>query len=109
MMRLLVTSDNHLGRYHARMSVTALAKRREYLRQGFLTACTRALAWPADAVLMAGDLFDQTAPRNVDRTIVARWLRKLKDGGIPVFSVAGNPDPPPTPTEEGGFSARRAA
>lgn len=40
-------------------------------------ACKRALEWPADALLIAGDLFDQTAPRNVERAIVAGWLRRL--------------------------------
>src|SRR5713101_1388895 len=105
MIRLLVTSDNHLGRYYARMSVAALAKRREYLRQGFLAACKRALAWPADVMLLAGDLFDQTAPRNVDRTLVARWLLRLNKARIPVFAVAGNHDSPRSQTEEGGYAA----
>jgi DNA repair protein SbcD/Mre11 len=105
MIHLVATSDNHLGRYYARMGVGPLARRRGYLRAGFEAACKRALDWPADVFLIAGDLFDQTAPRNVERAKVAEWLLKLKAAGIPALAVAGNHDSPRSQTEEGGWPA----
>jgi predicted phosphodiesterase len=104
-IHIIATADNHLGRHYARMSVAALEKRRTFLRRGFLAACRYALEKQADVFVIAGDLFDQTAPRNIDRTTVARWLYKLREAGIHVFAVAGNHDSPRSQTEEGGVPA----
>jgi DNA repair exonuclease SbcCD nuclease subunit len=104
-IRIVATADNHLGRYYARLSVPALETRRRYLRRAFEQACQYALDRQADLFLIGGDLFDITAPRNVERTHIAMWLAKLREAGIRVFAVAGNHDSPRSRTDEGGYCA----
>jgi DNA repair exonuclease SbcCD nuclease subunit len=101
-VRVVVTADNHLNRFYDRMPPQKLARRRGYLRDGFKAAVTHALDWPAHLFLIAGDLFDQPDPRNVDRTFVAHCLARLRAAGVQTFAVSGNHDTPHQRTEQGG-------
>lgn len=101
-VRIVVTADNHLNRFYDRMSPQKLSRRRQYLRAGFRAAIDYALKWPAHLFVIAGDLFDQPDPRNVDRAFVAYCLAQLRDAGIQVFAIGGNHDTPRQSTEQGG-------
>ncbi len=100
--RIVATADNHLNRFYDRMSPHKLSRRRQYLRAGFKAAVEHALSWPAHLFVIAGDLFDQPDPRNVDRAFVAHCLADLRDAGVQVVAVGGNHDTPRQSTEQGG-------
>jgi len=92
-MRLIHTADLHLDASFAAavMPPGFGARCRDDLRQVFHAIMRRAAAWPADAVLIAGDLFDQD---RVTRSTVA-FLREQFEvvRPIPVFIAPGNRDP----------------
>ncbi len=104
MIKAIVTSDNHLGVYYARMRPDLLERRRRRLQLGFERAVDEAVARKVDLFLQAGDLFDRPDPRNADRRFVAEQLRRLRDAGIPVFGIAGNHDSPRSYGYDGGVS-----
>lgn len=101
-IRVVATADNHLNRFYDRLSPEKLRRRRQYLRQGFRAAVEHALQWPAHLFVIAGDLFDQPDPRNVDRAFVADCLARLRAAGISVFAIGGNHDTPRQSTVQGG-------
>lgn len=105
MITLVVTSDNHLSRYHARMSAPRLEARRRVLRRAFQNAVDHAIDQRADFFLQAGDLFDSIDPRNAERQFVADCLAQLRDAGVTVLAIGGNHDTPRQTTEQGGFLA----
>ena len=70
-LRVVVTSDNHLGRYYDRLGARQLETRRAWLRQGWEMAVACALERGAHLFLQGGDLFDTPDPRNVERVAVA--------------------------------------
>ena len=78
MIRVVLTADNQLGRYYAKMSPSVLAERRKRLRQAFEQIVQFACAQQAHLFLLAGDLFDSPNPRNIERTYVADALRRLR-------------------------------
>jgi DNA repair protein SbcD/Mre11 len=104
-VRLVVTADNHLNRYHARMPVQRLEERRRWLRRAFRRAVDRAIEIKADFFLQCGDLFDTVDPRNAERSFVATCLADLRAAGVAVLAVGGNHDSPRQSTEHGGFLA----
>ncbi len=92
-MRLIHTGDIHLDLSYAD---SALApgfghRRRQGLRDVFDAIIDRARQWPADAVLVAGDLFEQD---RITRETVA-FLRAAFErlAPVPVFIAPGNCDP----------------
>jgi predicted phosphodiesterase len=88
----VLTSDNHLGAYYARMSPDRLERRRRALQLGFERVVDAALERRVDLFLHAGDLFDRPDPRNADRWFVARQMSRLRAAGIQAFAVTGNHD-----------------
>ncbi len=104
MIRVIATADNHLNRYYDRMPPQKLNQRRQYLRAGFRAAVEDAIAWPAHLFLIAGDLFDTSDPRNIDRTFLAGCLMQLRSAGVTVCAVSGNHDTPRQTTEQGGYA-----
>ncbi|MBA3825217.1 MAG: metallophosphoesterase, partial [Ktedonobacterales bacterium] len=104
MIRVIATADNHLNRYYARLTPAKLSQRRKYLRDGFRAVVDAALAWPAHIVLIGGDLFDTSDPRNLDRAFVADCFAQLHAAGITVCAVGGNHDTPRQSTEQGGYA-----
>lgn len=102
MIRVVLTADNHLGRYYAKMSPSILAERRKRLRRAFEEVVKFACAEQAHLFLIAGDLFDSPNPRNIERTYVADALRRLREHNVTVIAIGGNHDTPKSSTEQGG-------
>jgi exonuclease SbcD len=104
MITAIVTSDNHLGAYYARLRPDRLERRRRYLQEGFRRVVDAALHHKADLFLNAGDLFDRPDPRNAERRFVAEQCRRLQDAGIPFLAIAGNHDSPRSVGYDGGVA-----
>src|SRR5918912_962990 len=104
-VRAVVTADNHLNRYHAKMPSARLEERRRVLRRAFRQAVDKAIALRADFFLQCGDLFDTVDPRNAERSFVASCLADLRAAGVVALAVGGNHDSPRQTTEQGGFHA----
>ncbi len=103
-LRIVVTSDNHLGRYYDRLAPRALETRRAWLRQGWEAAVACALDTGAHLFLQAGDLFDTPEPRNAERVAVAEALARLDAAGVGCYAIGGNHDTPRQRTDHGGTS-----
>jgi DNA repair protein SbcD/Mre11 len=104
-VKLVVTADNHLGRYHAKMPVTRLDERRAWLRRAFRRVVDAAIEQRADFFLQCGDLFDTVDPRNSERLFVAGCLSDLREAGVVALAVGGNHDTPRQSTDHGGYLA----
>jgi DNA repair protein SbcD/Mre11 len=104
-IHLVVTADNHLNRYHAKMPVARLEERRRWLRRAFRRAVDKAVEIKADFFLQCGDLFDTVDPRNAERSFVAGCLADLRRAGVQVLAVGGNHDSPRQSTDHGGYLA----
>jgi DNA repair protein SbcD/Mre11 len=104
LIRVIATADNHLNRYYARLTPSKLSQRRKYLRDGFRAVVDAAMAWPAHIVLIGGDLFDTSDPRNLERSFVAKCFDQLHAAGITICAVGGNHDTPRQTTEQGGYA-----
>ena len=85
MTRLVHTADTHLGyrQYHR-------AERRADFLAAFEQVIDDAVAAEADAVVHAGDLFDDRQPGLPDLTGALSALERLDDAGIPFLAVVGN-------------------
>jgi len=92
-MRLIHTSDIHLDASFAAPGLPAGFgnRRRQALRDVFSDIVRRTQSWPADGLLIAGDLFEL---ERVSRDTVA-FLKQAFAAldGIPVFIAPGNHDP----------------
>ena len=93
-IRMVVTADNHLGRYYDRMFPQRLEERRAWLRRGFAAAVDFALEQEAHLFLQVGDLFDSPEPRNLERQFVAEQLARLRAAGVVSLAIGGNHDTP---------------
>lgn len=91
MFRLLHIADVHLDAPLGGFGRDADDRRAEVL-EAFRALSGTAADVGADAVLIAGDLFD--GPRPSERTVIAvrETVRRMVDAGIPVFAVPGNHD-----------------
>ncbi|MFI1017738.1 exonuclease SbcCD subunit D [Streptomyces sp. NPDC020965] len=85
-MRLLHTSDWHLGRSLHR--VTMLDAQAAFLDH--LVATVRAR--DVDAVLVAGDIYDRAVPPLSAVELFDRALHRLADAGVPTVMISGNHD-----------------
>ncbi len=85
MARLLHTGDTHLGyqQYHS-------PERREDFRRAFGRVIDDAIEMGVDAVVHAGDLFQNRHPDLPELQAVIKDLRRLRDAGIPFLSIVGN-------------------
>lgn len=92
-MRLIHTADIHLDLCFAESGMPAgfANRRRQSLRDVFRTIVERAAAWPADVLLIAGDLFEQD---RVSRDTIA-FLQSTFEAAapVPVYIAPGNHDP----------------
>jgi DNA repair exonuclease SbcCD nuclease subunit len=92
-MRLVHTADVHLDMCFARAAMPARLgnRRRQSLREVFRSIVSRAGNWPADALLIAGDLFEGD---RVTRDTVAFLMSEFRSiAHVPVFISPGNHDP----------------
>jgi exonuclease SbcD len=85
MTQLLHTGDTHLGyrQYHS-------PARREDFLAAFERVVADAVEADVDAVVHAGDLFDDRRPALSDVMGALSVLRTLDDAGIPFYGVVGN-------------------
>ncbi|MBI2422140.1 MAG: DNA repair exonuclease [Candidatus Hydrogenedentes bacterium] len=92
-MKLIHTADIHLDASYAGATapVGYGKRRRRRLREVFADILTRGLEWPADAILIPGDLFDHD---RVSRDTVAFLSEQfIRVAPLPVFIAPGNHDP----------------
>ena len=92
-MRLIHTSDLHLDicLKTSGMPASFGNRRRQSLRDVFHAIVERAGAWPADGLLIAGDLFEHD---RVSRDTIHFLISEFKSiPEVPVFIAPGNHDP----------------
>lgn len=85
-MRILHTSDWHLGRTFHGTSLHAVAER-------LLDELVNLVQEQAiDVVLISGDVYDQAQPRTETVQLFDRTLTRLTQAGAQVFAISGNHD-----------------
>src|SRR2546423_4249572 len=87
-VRLLHTSDWHLGRFFHGEDL--LAAQATFL--DFLVDTVR--SEQIDVVLVSGDIFDRALPRVDAVSLLSDALRRLAGTGAPVVAISGNHDSP---------------
>jgi len=87
-LRILHTSDWHLGRSFHRVSL--LAAQREFLDHLVATVREREV----DAVLVAGDVYDRAVPPLAAVELFDDALHRLAGLGVPTVMISGNHDSP---------------
>ncbi|MFE0045197.1 exonuclease SbcCD subunit D [Streptomyces albireticuli] len=87
-MRILHTSDWHLGRSFHRISL--LRAQRDFVEH--LVATVR--EHEVDAVLVAGDVYDRAVPPLAAVELFDETLHRLADLGVPTVMISGNHDSP---------------
>lgn len=85
-MRLLHTSDWHLGRSFHRVSL--LQAQRDFVHHLVETARARRV----DAVLIAGDVYDRAVPPLAAVELFDEALHRLAELGVPTVLISGNHD-----------------
>jgi hypothetical protein len=85
MVRLLHTSDTHLGyrQYH-------LDERRQDFADAFAEVVSAGIQQDVDAVVHAGDLFHTSRPGITPLQTVLTELQRLQDADIPFLLIVGN-------------------
>ena len=85
-MRILHTSDWHLGQYF-------MGKSRQAEHQAFIDwMLTQVRQHQVDAVIVAGDVFDTGAPPSYARELYNRIVVDLRDAGAALLVLGGNHD-----------------
>ncbi|HEY3266771.1 MAG TPA: DNA repair exonuclease [Armatimonadota bacterium] len=92
MVRIVLTSDNHLNAYYAKMPPRVLMERRRRIRQAWTQVVDYALEHDCHLFLQAGDMFDMPDPRTTELVAAARDFRRLHDAGVKVFCIGGTHD-----------------
>jgi len=94
MIKIVITADNHLGKYYKKLLPERLQERRKRLRNVFEEVVNYAIEEKADIFIHAGDLFDSSTPRNQDLTFIAREFSKMVKNNIKIYAIGGNHDAP---------------
>lgn len=84
-MRILHTADTHIG-----VRQYGLEKRRADFSRAFQRVIEIAIEERVDAVVHAGDFFDDRYPTAEDLHETLQVLFKLKEAGIPFLGIVGN-------------------
>ena len=92
-MRFLHLADLHLDAAFQSRSRAVREKLRKAARAAFSSAAEEALARHADAVLIAGDLFDGERISVQTERFLVETLSRLVAGGVQVVYATGNHDP----------------
>ena len=87
-MRFLHLADLHFGKSIHGVSLLEKGDQRFWVER-FLE---RARALRPEAVLIAGDVYDRSAPSGDAVELLSHLLTALAESGIPVLMVAGNHD-----------------
>lgn len=97
-IKIVLTADNHLNNYYAKMSPVRLEERRAIIRQAFEQTVEFSIERQVDLFLHAGDLFDMPTPRNTELIFIATQLQRLIENNIHIFLIGGTHDVPKTST-----------
>ncbi len=97
-IKVVLTADNHLNNYYAKMSPVRLEARRAIIRKAFQQTIEFSLERQVDLFLHAGDLFDMPEPRNTELIFVAKEFQRLLKENIQIFLIGGTHDVPKTRT-----------
>lgn len=87
-MRLIHLSDLHLGK---RVMETSMLEEQAYVLRQILQIVDNE---KADAVLIAGDVYDKSVPSAEAMTLFDDFLCRLAQRKLPVFIISGNHDSP---------------
>lgn len=92
MVRIVLTSDNHLNAWYAKMAPRVLRERRRRIREAWRETVNFALERECHLFLVAGDMFDMPDPRTTELVAVAQDFRRLHEAGVRVFCIGGTHD-----------------
>lgn len=97
-MKILHFADLHLGveTYGHIDPATGLSSRQADFLKVFDEIVDYALESKIDLVLFCGDAYKSREPTQTQQREFARRIRRLSDGGVPVFMLTGNHDLPNT-------------
>lgn len=87
-MRLIHLSDLHIGK---RVNEVSMLEEQEYILRQILQIIDTE---KADAVLIAGDVYDKSVPPAEAVTLFDDFLCRLAKRSLPVFIISGNHDSP---------------
>ena len=85
-MRFLHIADLHLGK---QMNDVSLLPDQEYILDQMVSIAEKARA---DAVLIAGDVYQRSSPQAEAMALFDRFVSRLAEGGRKVFIISGNHD-----------------
>ncbi len=91
-VKIIHTGDLHLGMTFKSLGEKSKLHRRD-CQDVFSNIIDLTITEKADALLIAGDLFDKSNPSKSIVSFVIGELKRLKEGNIPVFIITGNHDP----------------
>jgi DNA repair exonuclease SbcCD nuclease subunit len=91
-VKIIHTGDLHLGMTFKSLGEKSKLHRRD-CQDVFSNIIELTIKEKANALLIAGDLFDEPNPSKSIVTFVIDELKKLKNENIPVFIITGNHDP----------------
>jgi exonuclease SbcD len=90
-MRIIHIADTHLGFASFNvLDADGMNLREKLIYDNFLQAIDQIIQARPDALVHAGDLFDQVRPKTRSYVTVLEALERLKNAGIPVIAIAGN-------------------
>ncbi len=92
-MRFIHAADIHLDTAFSSRSDTVRARLRDASRVAFRRLVDLALAEEVNAVLLAGDLFDDERLSFQTERFLLEQLHRLEQAGVPVVYATGNHDP----------------
>ncbi|WP_454296140.1 exonuclease SbcCD subunit D [Salana multivorans] len=99
-MRILHTSDWHIGRtFHGHAT-------EDQLEEVLVAMADLVRRHGVDVVLVAGDVFDHSAPKAAAFVMLNRAIARLRDAGAVVVLTSGNHDAPSRLGHLGAFAAR---
>ena len=85
-MKFLHAADLHLGK---RLGEFSLLEDQKYALDEVLKIAERE---KADAVLLAGDIYQKASPQAEAMQLFNDFVTRLSEKGIPVFAISGNHD-----------------
>lgn len=91
-IKIIHTGDLHLGTTFKSLGNKSRLHRRD-CQDVFSNIIDLCITEMADALLIAGDLFDEQNPSKTIVSFVIDELKRLKETNIPVFIITGNHDP----------------
>jgi DNA repair exonuclease SbcCD nuclease subunit len=92
LVRIVLTADNHLNAYYAKMTPRQLQGRRKRIRDAWRSAADYAIAHDCHMLLQAGDFFDMPDPRPTELVAAAQDFRRLFEANVRCFAIGGTHD-----------------